>query len=92
MRRLENDNIRWFISLHNVHKAVSFVEKIRNREFGSVIIYTSDYVFDEAVTAVLILTKNKDLAIKIGESIKASKITRIIKVDEEIFNKAWEIF
>ena len=41
---------------------------------------------------MLILTRNKDLAVKIGESIKTSKITRIIKVDEEIFHKAWEIF
>lgn len=76
----------------NHNKAVSLVKKIRNREFGPVIIYTSDYVFDEVVTTVLLLTKNKDLAIKIGESIKASKITKIIKVDEEIFPKAWEIF
>ncbi len=76
----------------NHNKAVSLVKKIRNREFGPVIIYTSDYVFDEVVTTVLLLTKNKDLAIKIGEFIKASKITKIIKVDEEIFHKAWEIF
>jgi len=76
----------------NHNKALSFVKKIRDREFGPVIIYTSDYVFDEVITAILILTKNKDLAIKIGESIKASKITKIIKVDEEIFQKAWETF
>jgi len=76
----------------NHNKALSFVKKIRDREFGPVIIYTSDYVFDEVITAILILTKNKDLAIKIGESIKASKITKIIKVNEEIFQKAWETF
>ncbi len=76
----------------NHNKALSFVKKIRDREFGPVIIYTSDYVFDEVITAILILTKNKDLAIKIGESIKKSKITKIIKVDEEIFQKAWETF
>jgi len=76
----------------NHNKAISFIKKIRNRDFGPVIIYTSDYVFDEVITAILILTKNKDLAIKIGESIKKSKITKIIKVDEEIFQKAWETF
>ncbi len=76
----------------NHEAAVSFVKKIRDREFGPVIIYTSDYVFDEVVTAVLVLTRSKDLAISVGESIKESKITRIIKVDEEIFHKAWEIF
>ena len=76
----------------NHNKALSFVKKIRDRDFGPVIIYTSDYVFDEVITAILILTKNKDLAIKIGESIKASKITKIIKVDEEVFQKAWETF
>ena len=76
----------------NHNKAISFIKKIRNRDFGPVIIYTSDYVFDEVITAILILTKNKDLAIKIGESIKKSKITKIIKVDEEVFQKAWETF
>ena len=76
----------------NHNKAISLVKKIKEREFGPVIIYTSDYVFDEVITVVLVLTKNKDLAIKIGESIKASKITKIVKIDEEIFHRAWEIF
>ena len=76
----------------NHNKAVSLVKRIRNGEFGPVIIYTSDYVFDEVVTTILILTKNKDLAIRIGETIKSSKITKIIKVNNEIFQRAWDIF
>lgn len=76
----------------NHGKAVSLVRRIRDREFGPTIIYTPDYLFDEITTAILVLTKDKDLAIKIGESIRTSKITKIVKVDEGIFDRAWEIF
>jgi len=76
----------------NHNKAISLVKRIRSGEFGSVIIYTSDYVFDEVVTTILILTRNKDLAIKIGEAIRSSRITKIVKVDNEIFQKAWDMF
>jgi len=76
----------------NHNKAVSLIKRIRDGELGPIIIYTSDYIFDEVLTTVLILTKDKNLAVKVGESIKTSKITKIVKIDEEIFNKAWEIF
>ena len=76
----------------NHARAVSLVERIRKREFGPTIIYTSDYIFDEVVTAVLLLTRNKNLAIRIGEAIRSSEITRIIKVSDDIFQEAWEMF
>lgn len=72
----------------NHNKAVSLIKRIRDGELGPIIIYTSDYIFDEVLTTVLILTKDKNLAVKVGESIKTSKITKIVKIDEEIFNKA----
>ena len=68
------------------------MKKVANEEFGPVIFYTSDYVFDEVITAILRIAKNKELAIKIGNYILKSKVTRIIHVDEEIFNDAWKLF
>ena len=76
----------------NHDKALSFINKIKNKELGPVIFYTSDYIFDETVTTILALTKNKKYATKIGESIRNSKITRIIKINDEIFDEAWKLF
>jgi len=58
-------------------------------EFGT--IYTSDYIFDEAVTLALVRTKRMDLAVDVGDYILSSPRIRIIFVDHEIFERAWKI-
>jgi len=86
-----------YIAYYNVrdknHDAArSFIKRIVNEELGPVIFYTSDYIFDETVTVIFRLTRNKELAIKVGGYILGSKVTKIIYVDEEIFNDAWKLF
>lgn len=56
------------------------------------IFYTTDYVFDEAVTSIVSFTRRKDLAVNAGEAILSSKITMVIKVDDEAFRDAWNLF
>ncbi|MBC7130303.1 type II toxin-antitoxin system VapC family toxin [Candidatus Bathyarchaeota archaeon] len=73
-------------------EAEKFIEEIKNGVFGPVIFYTTDYIFDEVVTSILLLTKRKDLAIKVGEAIISSKVTRIVKVDDTTFKNAWDMF
>ena len=56
------------------------------------VIYTSDYIFDETVTLARVKTHNSEVPIKIGQMIKDSPRINLLKVDEDIFNMAWDIF
>jgi len=76
----------------NHKKAKNLLDKIKSKEISPIIFYTSDYIFDEVLTTIITLTGRKDLAIKVGNAILSSKITKIIKVDSKIFNEAWELF
>lgn len=55
-------------------------------------IYSSDYIFDETVTLARVRTHNYEITSKIGDMIKNSSRIRLLRVDEDIFNKAWDIF
>jgi len=84
-----------FIALRNEddlnHKrAKEIMKKILSGDFG--IAYTSDYVFDEAVTVALIRTKNYFFAEDIGNYILSSRIIKMIYVDADIFITAWNLF
>jgi len=76
----------------NHGRAMSFLERVRNREIWPVVFFTSDYVFDEVVSVILILTGRRDLAARVGDAILSSKITRVIRVNNEIFRRAWDLF
>jgi hypothetical protein len=73
-------------------EAEGFIDEIKKGIFGPVIFYTTDYVFDEAVTSIVSFTRRKDLAVNAGEAILSSRITRVIKVDDEAFRDAWNLF
>lgn len=73
-------------------EADGFISEIKGAVFGPVIFYTTDYVFDETVTSILSFTGRKDLALNVGEAILSSKITRVIKVDDEDFENSWNLF
>jgi len=49
-------------------------------------------VFDEIVTSIVSFTRRKDLALKAGEALLSSRITRVIKVNDEAFKDAWRLF
>lgn len=51
---------------------------------------TSDYIFDEVVTVILVKSKNLGAAIDAGRTLRIASF--ILKVDEEVYEKAWEIF
>ena len=72
----------------NHKRAEELMEKIVAGKFGSAV--TSDYIFDETVTAILMMSKSKDKAIFAGNIIKESM--EILKVDEGIFEGSWKMF
>ena len=55
-------------------------------------VFTSDYIFDEVMTLLLIRTKNHKLIYEYGNSILLSDIIDIIKINDEIFESAWKKF
>ncbi len=74
----------------NHERAVELLRMVIKGRFGAA--YTSDYIFDEAVTVALIRTGRTDIAIDIGKFILSSKKIRMIVVDKYIFRRAWSIF
>jgi len=74
----------------NHKRAVNLLRAALKGDYGA--IYTSDYVFDEAVTVALVRTGKPDIAIDIGNFILSSKRLRIIHVNKTIFEEAWNVF
>ena len=72
----------------NHEKAVSLMEEIVDGGHGPTI--TSDYVFNETVTVVLVRSKSLDSAVRTGNSIRESM--PVIDVDNIIFEAAWNRF
>jgi hypothetical protein len=86
-----------FVAKHNKkdvnhEKATNTFQEILKGEAGVTRMYTSDYIVDEAVTVALARTRSHKDAVEVGEAIINSKAVEILKVDEDIFQKAWKIF
>jgi predicted nucleic acid-binding protein len=55
-------------------------------------IYTSDYIIDEAITIIMVRTKQHNLAAELGKYlIESPRITKLT-VDDDVFTEAWRIF
>jgi uncharacterized protein len=52
-------------------------------------LYTSDYIIDEAITTLMVRTKQHDTAVELGKYlIESPRITRLT-VDSDVFADAW---
>ena len=83
-----------FIAARNVSDkhhdtAVELLVKAINGEFGPV--YTSDYIFDEAITLASVRVKQKEFVRDIGEYILGFPALHLLFTGEEIFRSAWDI-
>ncbi len=72
----------------NHEKAVSLMEEIVSGKYGSAI--TSEYVFDETVTVVLVRSKSLDIAVNAGDLIKESM--PVLDVGSSTFEASWRRF
>lgn len=68
--------------------AVKIAEEIISGKYGSLII--SDYIFDETVTVIFSRSKSLSIGIHTGNELRDS--IEIIRVDDSIFENAWDIF
>ena len=77
-------------------RAVGLLRDLGSGKFGQG--YTSDYVFDEALTVALTRTRRVETAVNAGTLILGSKerkipaLTRLLRVDEKAFHEAWRSF
>jgi len=90
-----------FVAAYNTrdrsHKeATDLIRAAIGEQYGS--LYTSDYIFDEAVTLMLARTKNPEFAFGVGELILGNpsrgipSFAELLHVDEEVFSDAWTLF
>ncbi|MBN2336774.1 type II toxin-antitoxin system VapC family toxin [Candidatus Bathyarchaeota archaeon] len=88
----------FFVAFHNSRdvnhgRAVTLMQKLLEGEYGQA--YTTDYVFDEAVTVALMRTGRHDLAVEIGRLILGDgsvKFVTMLHVGETGFHEAWTQF
>lgn len=72
----------------NHERAIKIRDDIIRGKYGDTFI--SDYIFDETITVTFGRTKNLQKAVLVGLRLKAS--AELLKVDESIFESAWERF
>lgn len=72
-------------------KALELLGKIEKGDLEFKRIVTSDYVIDETITRLRYSVGHKE-AVEWGRNILVSNVVERINVDEEIFNRAWELF
>jgi len=87
-----------FVAFHNTRdanhtRAMQIIKTLIEGGLGTA--YTSDYVFDEAVTVALVRTGRPENALAVGRVI-LGEITvpfiAILRVSEDDFKKAWTLF
>lgn len=87
-----------FVAFHNTkdsnnRRALEHIREIVAGRLGPA--YTSDYIFDEAVTVTLVRTRRPKIALNVGRMI-LSELTKpfltILTVNAEAFKEAWKLF
>ena len=86
-----------FIAFHNIRdenhdRATELIREIIEGKHG--IAYTTDYIFDEALTTALMRTGKHELAVELGETILGVKVkfVNMIQIDHTIFSSGWKLF
>ena len=73
----------------NHENSIKIMNGILSAMHGAIII--SDYIFDETVTVCLARTRSLEIAKVFGNYLLNSQM-RILRVDQELFDYAWDIF
>lgn len=87
-----------FVAFHNRRdenheRARQLIRSAAAGEHG--LAYTSDYIFDEAVTLAAIRTGRQDIASSLGSMILGEGVPKfllMLKVNDHAFQEAWGIF
>lgn len=75
------------------HAAASrFLRSQRRPGAPALRFFLSDYVFDETVTTLLAKSGRHDVAVAAGRAIRGSQTLPLVRVEEPIFDAAWDLF
>ncbi len=69
-------------------RALSFLQELRGQK---VRLITSDYILDETLTLLRFRAGHKE-AVEFGKWVLQSPLVKVVKVNEDIWQTAWEIF
>src|SRR2546425_9287566 len=83
---------RYNIRDRNHRAAIAHVEEQRRAGSDALRLVFSDYVFDDAVTALVVRSKRHDLASAAGRAILESKNLRLARIEPPVFAAAWKLF
>ncbi len=72
----------------NHERALNLMQEIVRGKHGTP--FLSDYIFDETITVTLVRSRNLRQAIQVGEALTRS--FQLLRVDDSIFESAWERF
>jgi hypothetical protein len=72
----------------NHAKAKKVMDEVARESYGPPII--TDYIFDEVVTIMLLRTKSLAHATRLGETLLGA--TQLVRINDDLFDKAWSIF
>jgi predicted nucleic acid-binding protein len=72
--------------------ALESFEKISENKTPYTKLYTSDYVLDEAITNCRARTRNHKLSVQLGTDIFSSKTIVLLKVDEDVLQRSWDLY
>jgi hypothetical protein len=75
----------------NHEKAMSILNDMTEGKMKVTRLYTSNYVFDEALT-LLRTQLSHEAAVSWGERIRKSKVIAVLRIDEKDEEEAWRIF
>ena len=71
-------------------RAVELLKKALHGEYGTM--YTSDFIFDEAVTVALVRTGNPEIAFDVGNFILSSRKLKMLYIDSIVLMDSWRTF
>lgn len=76
----------------NHKSALSLLRDLAEGKAGTFRLVTTDYVFDEMVTAILARTGRQGLAAEAGRAILGSKAWRLEVLSRQDFERGWTLF
>lgn len=72
----------------NHGKAIELMKELEEGKYGDLCI--TDYIFDECMTVIFIRLKNLEKTIEIGNTLR--KLTRMLRIENDIFEDSWNFF
>ncbi len=87
----------FLVAVYNVQdrrheEAEAFIQELADGKHGNFRLFTTDYVFDEMITVILVRTRNHAQAATAGRAIRESKAWRVEVLGEAGFEDAWAFF